>query len=279
MAGVRLAAWRGCQRRWHPRPGADAGGGCDQDGGGVAGGCAFAPSLSLVSPVDAKKAVGPFRLQPAHRWDDYFMSVAFLSAQRSKDPNKQVGAVIVSPDNIILSIGYNGFPRGCPDGALPWAKKSRSGNVLDTKYPYVVHAEANALLNKNQASVAGTRVYVTMFPCNECAKLLIQAGITEVIYHESKVESVKHHPALTAPLIAGGCAPGCSEGAGADAADADAFSFPTPGGGGGGGACAARVAVGAPDDGYVASRRLLTMAGLALRQHKLRGLVIVNPSA
>ena len=88
-------------------------------------------------------------------WDDYFMAVAFLSAQRSKDPNKQVGAVIVSRDNIILSIGYNGFPRGCPDGALPWAKRSRTGGVLGTKYPYVVHAEANALLNKNQASVEG----------------------------------------------------------------------------------------------------------------------------
>ncbi|EFJ48297.1 hypothetical protein VOLCADRAFT_81171, partial [Volvox carteri f. nagariensis] len=119
------------------------------------------------------------------------MALAFLSAERSKDPNKQVGAVIVNVDNIILAIGYNGFPRGCCDSDLPWAKEALSsdGNPdpLATKYPYVVHAEANALLNKNAASVAGARVYVTMFPCNECAKLLIQAGVREVVYHEDKV--------------------------------------------------------------------------------------------
>ncbi|GIL57629.1 hypothetical protein Vafri_12820 [Volvox africanus] len=124
-------------------------------------------------------------------WDDYFMALAFLSAERSKDPNKQVGAVIVNCDNVILGIGYNGFPRGCCDSDLPWAKEARSPegglNPLATKYPYVVHAEANALLNKNAASVAGARIYVTMFPCNECAKLLIQAGVREVVYHEDKV--------------------------------------------------------------------------------------------
>ncbi|GIM14044.1 hypothetical protein Vretimale_17068 [Volvox reticuliferus] len=124
-------------------------------------------------------------------WDDYFMALAFLSAERSKDPNKQVGAVIVNCDNVILGIGYNGFPRGCCDSDLPWAKEARSPdgrlNALATKYPYVVHAEANALLNKNAASVAGARIYVTMFPCNECAKLLIQAGVREVVYHEDKV--------------------------------------------------------------------------------------------
>jgi len=205
------------------------------DGAGARDQCAgaFATCIDLVSPVDMRKRPDPFDSRPRTaylNWDDYFMSVAFLSSQRSKDPNKQVrvmtmmsstcmlhvhvyahvhvhvecgsavpppphltlkasrwspphhatpttnaphnphhhianttttnthaqvGAVIVSQDNIILSIGYNGFPRGCPDDQLPWAKKSRSGNVLDTKYPYVVHAEANALLNKNQASVAG----------------------------------------------------------------------------------------------------------------------------
>lgn len=88
-------------------------------------------------------------------WDDYFMAIAFLSAQRSKDPNKQVGACIVSQDHVILGIGYNGFPRGCCDSKLPWAKVAESGDPLDTKYPYVCHAEMNALLNKNAASVDG----------------------------------------------------------------------------------------------------------------------------
>ncbi|KAF6257623.1 cytidine deaminase-like protein [Scenedesmus sp. NREL 46B-D3] len=137
-------------------------------------------------------------------WDDYFMAVAFLSAERSKDPNKQVGACIVNDENIILSIGYNGFPRGCADSRLPWAKRAESGSILDTKYPYVsagslqcavvVHAEANALLNKNQAHVTGARIYVTLFPCNECAKLLIQAGIREVVYHEAKLEPTGKRP-------------------------------------------------------------------------------------
>ncbi|KAL0044201.1 hypothetical protein WJX82_003932 [Trebouxia sp. C0006] len=123
----------------------------------------------------------PYSVEPRQgylSWDDYFMSVAFLSAQRSKDPNKQ--------DQIILSIGYNGFPRGCPDKQLPWAKMSTSGNPLETKYPYVCHAEMNAIMNKNTASLSGARLYVTMFPCNECAKLLIQAGITEVVFYEDK---------------------------------------------------------------------------------------------
>lgn len=114
------------------------------------------------------------------------MALAFLSAQRSKDPNKQVGACIVSPDRIILGIGYNGFPRGCADSKLPWAKKSATGGALATKYPYVCHAEMNAVLNKNAASVAGATLYVTMFPCNECSKLLIQAGIGEVVFYEDK---------------------------------------------------------------------------------------------
>ncbi|KAL3152300.1 hypothetical protein ABBQ32_001371 [Trebouxia sp. C0010 RCD-2024] len=131
----------------------------------------------------------PYSAEPRQgylSWDDYFMSVAFLSAQRSKDPNKQVGACIVSQDQIILSIGYNGFPRGCPDMKLPWAKLSPSGNPLQTKYPYVCHAEMNAIMNKNTASLSGARLYVTMFPCNECAKLLIQAGIREVVFYEDK---------------------------------------------------------------------------------------------
>lgn len=110
----------------------------------------------------------------------------FLSAKRSKDPSKQVGACVVSQGNIILSIGYNGFPRGIRDDELPWAKLSQIDEPLDTKYPYVVHAEANAILNANTDKMAGQRIYVTMYPCNECAKLIIQAGLREVIYCEAK---------------------------------------------------------------------------------------------
>ncbi|KAJ6339570.1 hypothetical protein OIU77_007513 [Salix suchowensis] len=119
-------------------------------------------------------------------WDDYFMAIAFLSAERSKDPNRQVGACLVSQNGIILGIGYNGFPRGCSDDKLPWAKKSKSGDPLETKYPYVCHAEVNAILNTNHASAAGQRLYVTMFPCNECAKIIIQSGVSEVIYFIEK---------------------------------------------------------------------------------------------
>lgn len=117
-------------------------------------------------------------------WDEYFMAIASLSAQRSKDPSTQVGACIVNAENKIVAVGYNGFPRGCSDNALPW---TREGNdPLATKYPYVVHAEANAILNKNSESLRGCRIYVDLFPCNECAKLIIQSGITEVIYQQDK---------------------------------------------------------------------------------------------
>lgn len=117
-------------------------------------------------------------------WDDYFMSVAFLSAMRSKDPSTQVGACIVNPENRIVGIGYNGFPAGCGDDVLPWDRTAE--NPLDTKYMYVVHAEMNAILNKNSATVKGCRMYVALFPCNECAKLIIQSGINEVIYLSDK---------------------------------------------------------------------------------------------
>jgi dCMP deaminase len=98
----------------------------------------------------------------------------------------KVGACIVSQDRVILGIGYNGFPRGCSDDELPWAKVSVRGDPLETKYPYVCHAEVNAILNKNHASAAGQRLYVTLFPCNECAKVIIQAGIAEVVYFADK---------------------------------------------------------------------------------------------
>ncbi|GMY15121.1 deoxycytidylate deaminase [Fagus crenata] len=139
--------------------------------------------------VSTKTSPNPF--DPSKRkeylsWDDYFMAIAFLSAERSKDPNRQVGACLVSHNGIILGIGYNGFPRGCSDDKLPWAKKSKTGDPLETKYPYVCHAEVNAILNTNHASAAGQRLYVTMFPCNECAKIIIQSGVSEVIYFVEK---------------------------------------------------------------------------------------------
>lgn len=105
----------------------------------------------------------------------------------------QVGACIVGRDQIILGIGYNGFPRGCHDGNLPWAKAAPDGSKLKTKYPYVVHAEANSILNaKNTPTLTGASIYVTMFPCNECAKLIIQAGIREVVFYEDKHRTAKN---------------------------------------------------------------------------------------
>ena len=116
-------------------------------------------------------------------WDEYFMGIARLSAQRSKDPSTQVGACIVSMDNKILSIGYNGFPIGCSDDNISW---EREGNFQNTKYPYVCHAELNAILNYTGTTMKKSRIYVSLFPCNECAKAIIQAGIQEVIYMSDK---------------------------------------------------------------------------------------------
>ncbi|EEC71538.1 hypothetical protein OsI_03859 [Oryza sativa Indica Group] len=166
-------------------------------------GCA-AERPPVQSPFDPAKREGYIS------WDDYFMAIAFLSAKRSKDPNRQtirhdflstfcqpyipewqilplgLEPCLVSQEGIILGIGYNGFPRGCSDNKLPWAKKSAKGDPLETKYPYVVHAEVNAILNTNHASAAGQKLYVTMFPCNECAKIIIQSGVSEVIYFVEK---------------------------------------------------------------------------------------------
>ncbi|MDD2427420.1 MAG: dCMP deaminase family protein [Eubacteriales bacterium] len=116
-------------------------------------------------------------------WDEYFMGVALLSAKRSKDPSTQVGACIVSPQNKIVSVGYNGLPYGCSDDEFPWA---REGDFLDTKYPYVCHAELNAILNSSGQSMQDCRVYVPLFPCNECSKAIIQVGIREIIYLSDK---------------------------------------------------------------------------------------------
>ena len=118
-------------------------------------------------------------------WDDYFMAVALLSGKRSKDPSTQVGACIVNKNNIIESIGYNGFPKGCSDDEFPW---EREGDTLNTKYAYVVHGELNAILNCKGKDLTGCRIYVGLFPCNECAKAIIQSGIKEVIYDCNKYE-------------------------------------------------------------------------------------------
>lgn len=116
-------------------------------------------------------------------WDEYFMGIALFSANRSKDPSTQVGACIVSADNKILSIGYNGAPVGYSDEIMNW---SREGNFLDTKYPYVCHAELNAILNYRGPTLENSKIYVDLFPCNECAKAIIQAGIKKVIYLSDK---------------------------------------------------------------------------------------------
>ena len=116
-------------------------------------------------------------------WDEYFMGVAMLSGMRSKDPHSQVGACIVSEDNKILSMGYNGFPKGCSDDEFPWG---REGDPLDTKYLYVTHSELNAILNYRGGSLEGAKLYVSLFPCNECAKAIIQSGIKELIYLSDK---------------------------------------------------------------------------------------------
>jgi len=118
-------------------------------------------------------------------WDEYFMGTAKLAGMRSKDPNTQVGACIVSDDNKILSIGYNGFPAGCNDDEFPW---DREGDFIHSKYAYVTHSELNAILNYRGGSLKGAKLYVSLFPCNECAKAIIQCGIRTVIYDSDKYE-------------------------------------------------------------------------------------------
>lgn len=115
-------------------------------------------------------------------WDEYFMGVALLSSYRSKDPNTKVGACIVNQNKRIVGIGYNGFPHGCNDDIYPW---ERDGEFINTKYPYVVHAEANAILNSTN-NLEGATIYVSLFPCNECMKLIIQSGIKEIVYLSDK---------------------------------------------------------------------------------------------
>ncbi len=134
-------------------------------------------------------------------WDQYFMGIAIFSAQRSKDPSTQVGACIVSEDNKILSVGYNGMPQRCNDDVFPW---ERNGSALETKYMFVCHAELNAILNYRGARLDGSRLYVTLFPCNECAKAIIQSGIKEVIYGDNKYDGTDSVEASKKMLAAAG---------------------------------------------------------------------------
>ena len=118
-------------------------------------------------------------------WDEYFMGLAHLSALRSKDPNTQVGAAIVDENHRVVSVGYNGMPKGCSDDVFPL---SREGAILQTKYAFVVHAELNAILN-SKYPVSGCTLYVSLFPCNECAKAIIQAGIRRIVYESDKYQN------------------------------------------------------------------------------------------
>ena len=119
-------------------------------------------------------------------WDEYFMGVAILSGMRSKDPSTQVGCCIVSQDNKILSMGYNGLPMGCSDDEFPWEREG--DDPLETKYLYVAHSELNAILNYRGGSLEGAKLYVCLFPCNECAKAIIQAGIKKIVYGDNKYD-------------------------------------------------------------------------------------------
>ena len=134
-------------------------------------------------------------------WDDYFMGVSLLAAERSKDPSTQVGACIVSDDNRILSTGYNGFPQGCSDDEFPWNRDASAG---ETKYNFVVHAELNAILNAGGKSLIGSRIFVSLFPCHECAKAIIQAGVKEVVYLSDKYNGTPSDNASKRMLNAAG---------------------------------------------------------------------------
>ena len=129
------------------------------------------------------------------------MGIAVLSSLRSKDPNTQVGACIVSPEKKIVGVGYNGFPIGCSDDELPW---EREGEWIETKYPYVCHAELNAILNSPISSLKGATLYVALFPCNECAKAIIQTGIRKVVYLSNKYETTDSTVASRKMLSAAG---------------------------------------------------------------------------
>ncbi len=136
-------------------------------------------------------------------WEEYFMSVAKLSAFRSKDPNTQVGACVVNQQNKIVGVGYNGLPWGCDDSDFPWSV--RDGQLHDTKYPYVVHAELNAILNSTQ-QLYGCSIYVSLFPCHECVKAIIQSGIKEIVYEDDKYDGTASDIAAKRMLDSAGVA-------------------------------------------------------------------------
>lgn len=133
-------------------------------------------------------------------WDEFFMSVALVAAQRSKDPSTQVGSCVVGENKRILGVGYNGFPNGCSDDELPW---DRNGGFLDTKYAHVVHSEANCIISQT-GNLNGSTIYVTLFPCNECAKLIIQSGIKEIVYLEDKYHDAEFTIAARRMLLMAG---------------------------------------------------------------------------
>ena len=133
-------------------------------------------------------------------WDEYFMGLAHLSALRSKDPNTQVGAAIIDENNRVVSVGYNGFPKGCSDDEFPW---EREGSMLESKYAFVVHAELNAILNSPRP-VRGCTLYVSLFPCNECAKAIIQSGIRKIVYESDKYNGIDSNIASKKMLEAAG---------------------------------------------------------------------------
>ncbi|XP_037820514.1 probable deoxycytidylate deaminase [Lucilia sericata] len=147
---------------------------------------------SSANDIPAKKTKLEDNLDRAITWDDHFMSLAVLSSKRSRDPRVQVGAVIVNEDNRIIGIGYNGFPKGCSDEKFPWYRYEdvdycHQVDPIHSKDHFVVHAEANAILNKNCANLKNTRLYTTLFPCTNCAHLIVQSGITNIYYLSDKM--------------------------------------------------------------------------------------------
>ncbi|XP_034952394.1 deoxycytidylate deaminase [Chelonus insularis] len=156
-----------------------------------------------MSPTNSDQKMSSHKRTDYISWDDYFMGVAFLAARRSKDPVTAVGACIVDKQKRIVAIGYNGMPRGCSDDEFPWTKYTE--DELDSKHFYVCHAEANAILNKNSHDVENCTMYVGLFPCNECAKLIIQSGIKTVIYmsdkHSHKTKTIASKRLLDAAKV------------------------------------------------------------------------------